>query len=193
MPDEEAKWALWLAIGGPASRLVIAGLDPGTETCSQDTYSQYLGRLGEQFVPAAEGAGAVEEYLGRCQGRLEDIQSYVNAKHELFLRAYPAAQPRELEGFFQECSEGIVNKFVRDQMFTFQAADAEEYLDRAVRVVQVERCRIKIGDSSATSHAGLLPVTQWARPVVRYQKRQIPYHRGVHLVTRAGLQEDTMS
>ena len=55
MPDEEAKWALWLAIEGPASRLVIAGLDPCTETCSQDTYGQYLNRLGERFAPAAEG------------------------------------------------------------------------------------------------------------------------------------------
>ncbi len=101
VPDEEAKWALWLAIEGPASRLVKAGLDPGTKTCSQDTYSQYLSRLEERFAPAAEGAGAVEEYLGGRQGRLEDIQSYVNAKHELFLRAYLAAQPRELEVFFQ--------------------------------------------------------------------------------------------
>ncbi len=93
VPDEEAKWALWLAIEGPASRLVIAGLDPSAEACSQDTYDQYLGRLGDRFAPAAEGAGAVEEYLGRHQGKLEDIQSYVNAKHELFLRTYPAAQP----------------------------------------------------------------------------------------------------
>ncbi len=75
--------------------------------------------------------------MSQHQGELEDIQSYINAKHELFQRARPAAQPREVEGFYQECSEGIANKFVWDQMFAFQASTVEEYRDWAVRVVQV--------------------------------------------------------
>ncbi len=91
------------------------------------------------------------------------MQNYINTKYELFCITWPGAQQREIQEFYQECSEGLVNRFVRTHMFAFHADSIEGYSARAVRVVQVERRRMKIGDSEAMSPEGLLPVTRWVR------------------------------
>ena len=65
------------------SRLVVEGLDLDLPSHEEEPYDQYLQQLGDRFTPVAEGERAVEGYLSR-QGRLEDIQNYIYAKHELF-------------------------------------------------------------------------------------------------------------
>ena len=75
--------------------------------------------------------------------------------------------------FYQDCTEGLVNGYVRDQMFCYEAESEEAYGARAIRMVQVERRRVKIGDSDFWSMAGLVPVTG----AVKNQEDEVP--RGV--------------
>ncbi len=58
-------------------------------------------------------------------------------------------------------------------MFCYEAESVEAYGARAVRMVQVERRRVKIGDSDSQSMAGFVPVTQ----AVKNQEDEAP--RGV--------------
>ena len=41
--------------------------------------------MGEKFMPAAESIQMEVEYWDWKQGKYEDVQNYINAKHELFL------------------------------------------------------------------------------------------------------------
>ncbi len=162
-----------MAIKGQASRLVVASMNPDRDPYNGMTYAQYLQRMGEKFSPAAESMQMEAEYKARKQGKMEDVQNYINAKHELFQLARPNALPRDTAEFYQDCTEGLINCYVRDQMFCYEAESVEAYGARAVRMVQVERRRVKIGDSDSRSMAGLVPVTR----AVKNQEDEAP--RGV--------------
>lgn len=99
------------------------------------------------------------EYRSRKQGKNEDVQNYINAKYELFQLAFPNAQERDRVEFYRETTEGFLNKYVRDQMFCFDANCVEAFGARAVNMVQIERRRIQIGDSDTNKMDGLIPVT----------------------------------
>jgi hypothetical protein len=133
---------------------------PDSDDCARMTFAEYLRRMGEKFTPAAESIQMEAEYKMRKQRKNEDVQNYVNAKYELFQLAYPRAQAREIDEFYREATEGFLNKYVRDQMFSFEAANIEAFGTRAVNLVQIERRRIRIGDSDTTKMDGLLPVTR---------------------------------
>ena len=45
-------------------------------------------------------------------------------------------------------------------MFSYKAKSVEAFGARPVTMVQVERCRIQLGDSKATQMDGLIPVTR---------------------------------
>ena len=62
--------------------------------------------------------------------------------------------------FYHETTEGFLNKYVRDQMFCFDANCVEAFGARAVKVVQIERRHIRIGDSETNNMDGLIPVTR---------------------------------
>ncbi len=124
------------------------------------TFDQYLGRMGEKFTPAAESLQMEAEYKARKQGKLEDVQNYINAKYELFQLAFPDAPARAVAEFYRETTEGFINKYVRDQMFSYEPTSIEAFGAKAVTAVQIERRRIKIGDSNTTSMDGLIPVTR---------------------------------
>jgi hypothetical protein len=158
--DEQGKWVLFNAVVGQSSRLVIASMAPDSNDCARMTFAEYLRRMGERFTPAAESIQMEAEYKMRKQRKNEDVQNYVNAKYELFQLAYPRAQAREVGEFYREATEGFLNKYVRDQMFSFEAANIEAFGTRAVNLVQIERRRIRIGDSDTTKMDGLLPVTR---------------------------------
>ena len=64
--------------------------------------------------------------------------------------------------FYRETMEGFLNKYVQDQMFCHEPTDIESFGARAVNVVQIERQRIRVGDSDTKRLDGLVPVT---RPV----------------------------
>jgi len=100
------------------------------------------------------------EYKARVQGKQEDVQNYINAKYELFQLARPNAQDRDREEFHGECTEGFLNKYVRDQLFAYEPASVEAFRARAVVIVQVEHRRIRIGDSATSNTDGLIPVTK---------------------------------
>ncbi len=51
--DHQAKRALYLAIKGQASRLVVASMNPDQDPYNGMTFAQYLRRMGEKFSPAA--------------------------------------------------------------------------------------------------------------------------------------------
>ncbi len=51
--EHQAKWALYLAIKGQASRLVVASMNPDSDPYNGMTYAQYLLKMGEKFSPAA--------------------------------------------------------------------------------------------------------------------------------------------
>ena len=59
------------------------------------TFGDYLRRMGEKFMPAAESSQMEAEYRSRKQGKNEDVQNYINAKYELFKLAFPNAQERD--------------------------------------------------------------------------------------------------
>ena len=124
------------------------------------TFGDYLQRMGEKFMPAAESILMEAEYREQKQGKLKDVQNYINAKHELFLMEFPNAQARDRTEFYRETTEGFLNKYVRDQMFCYEPADVESFGARAVNVVQIERRRIRIGDSDTKRLDGLVPVTR---------------------------------
>ena len=122
------------------------------------TFGEYLQRMGEKFMPAAESIQMEAEYRDWQQGKHEDVQNYVNAKYELFLLAFPNAQAHRVE-FYRETTEGFLNKYVQDQMFCHEPTDVESFGAQAVNVVQIERRRIQIGDSDTKRLDGLVPVT----------------------------------
>ena len=130
------------------------------------TFGDYLQRMGEKFMPAAESIQMEAKYRDRKQGKFEDVQNYINARYKLFLLAFPNAQARDRVEFYQETTGGFLNKYVRDQMFCHEPTDVESFGARAVNVVQIERRRIRIGDSDARGLDGLIPVTRpiWEGP-----------------------------
>ena len=161
--DAEAKWALHGAIRGSSSRLVVASMVPDRADMVALTFQQYMTRMGEKFTPAAESVQMEAEYRARKQGKDEDVQNYINAKYELFTQAFPNAQPRDVNEFYKEATEGFLNKYVRDQMFCYEPQNIEAFGNKAVTVVQIERRRMKIGDSDSRNMDGLIPVTKAVR------------------------------
>ena len=139
---------------------MITSLSPELPAAQEMTFGDYLQRMGEKFMPAAESIQMEAEYRDRKQGKVEDVQNYINAKYELFLMAFPNAQARDRVEFYQETTEGFQNKYVRDQMFSHVPTDVESFGARAVKVVQIERRRIRIGDSNTRGLDGLIPVTR---------------------------------
>ena len=100
-----------------------------------------------------------EEYLNRTQRAEEDVQSYVSEKTELFRAAFPHANPREWSRCWMETAEGLCNRYVRDRMMASKSRDTEDFVQQAVRAVQAERTRIRIGDSTE-GRDGLEPVSR---------------------------------
>ena len=122
-------------------------------------FKEYLRGMGEKFILTAKSIQMEEEYRSRRQGRNEDVQNYINAKHKLFQLVFPNAQERDCMEFYRETTEGFVNRFVRDQMFCYDATTVEAFGARAVNVVQIERRWICIGNSDTQTMDGLIPVT----------------------------------
>ena len=58
-----------------------------------------------------------------------------------------------------ETAEGLCNRYMRDQMMASEPSDAEDFVRRAVRAVQAEGARIRIGDSTE-GRDGLEPVSR---------------------------------
>ena len=99
-----------------------------------------------------------EEYLNRTQRAEEDVQSYVSEKTELFRAAFPHASQREWSRCWMETAEGLCNQYVRDRMMASESRDTEDFVQQAVRAVQAEQARIRIGDSTE-GRDGLEPVS----------------------------------
>ena len=60
--------------------------------------------------------------------------------------------------FNRKTTEGFVNKYVQDQMFGYDATTVKTFWAQAVNVVQIERRRIRIGNSDTQTMDGLVPV-----------------------------------
>ena len=58
-----------------------------------------------------------------------------------------------------ETAEGLCNRYVRDRMMASESRDTEDFVRQAVRAVQAEWARIRIGDSTE-GRDGLEPVSQ---------------------------------
>ena len=112
MTEEQAKRVLYDAITGSSSRLIITSLSLELPAAQDMTFGDYLQRMGEKFMPVAESIQMEAEYQERKQGKLKDVQNYINAKHELFLMAFPNAQARDRTEFYRETTEGFLNKYV---------------------------------------------------------------------------------
>ena len=82
--EEQAKRVLYDAVMGSSSRLVITSLSPELPATQGMTFGEYLQKMGEKFMPAAESIQMEAEYRDWKQGKHEDVQNYVNAKYELF-------------------------------------------------------------------------------------------------------------
>ena len=137
--EEQAKWMLYNTIVGQSSRLVISSMNPELTAIQHMEFREHLRRMGKKFTPAAESIQMEAEYRSRKQGKNEDVQNYINAKYELFQLAFPNAQERDWVEFYHETTEGFLNKYVRDQMFCFDANCVEAFGARAINVVQIER------------------------------------------------------
>ena len=91
---------LYNAITGSSSRLVITSLSPELPATQEMTFGDYLQRMGEKFMPAAESIQMEAEYRERKQGKFKDVQNYINTKYELFQLAFPNAQERDRVEFY---------------------------------------------------------------------------------------------
>lgn len=156
--DPQAKVALWNAIVGKSSRIVIASMHPHKETHNMMSFEQYLTAMGAKFTPASESMQMKSEYKARVQGKNEDVQNYINEKYELYKVAYPGAN--DMADFYMEATKGVANKYVRNNLWGYRATSVENYGEMAVFWVQVERQRVAFGDSDSTSMEGLVPVTR---------------------------------
>ena len=58
-----------------------------------------------------------------------------------------------------ETAEGLCNRYVRDRMMASESRDTEDFVQQAVRAVQAEQARIRIGDSTE-GRDGLEPVSR---------------------------------
>ena len=83
--------------------------------------------MGEKFTLATESIQMEAEYHSRKQGKNEDVQNYINAKYGLFQLAFPNAQERVRVVFYHETTVGFLKKYVRDQMFCFDANCVEAF------------------------------------------------------------------
>ena len=106
----QAKRILYDTITGSSSRLVISSMSPKLPAAQNMEFEDYLGAMGEKFMPAAESIQMEAEYRDRKQGKYEDVQNYINAKYELFLLAFPNAQERDRIEFYRETTKGFINK-----------------------------------------------------------------------------------
>lgn len=156
--DAKAKNALWNAVMGKSSRIVIASMRPDQGDCAQMTFDQYMTRIGEKFTPASESMQMKSEYKSRIQGKDEDVQNYINEKFEMFKLAYPGAQ--DMSDFYVEATKGVANKYVRNNLWGYRATSVENYGEMAVYWVQIERQRVAYGDSDSNTMEGLVPVTR---------------------------------
>ena len=68
-----------------------------------------------------------------------------------------------------ETAEGLCNGYVRNQMMASEPSHAEDFVRCAVRAVQAERARIRIGDSTE-GRDGLEPVS---RPVAAGEAERV--------------------
>ena len=82
--------------------------------------------------------------------------------------------------FYRETTEGFVNKYVQDQMFGYNATTVETFGARAVKVVQIERRRIRNGDSDTQTMDGLVPVTRPIREGQRKRRRGTKGGKALH-------------
>jgi len=85
------------------------------------------------------------------------------AKYELFTQAFHNSQLLVANEIYKEATEGFLNKYVRDQMFCSKPESIEAFENKTVTAVQVERRRMKIGDSDSRNMDGLIPVTKAVR------------------------------
>ena len=135
--EEQAKWVLYNAIVGQSSRLVIPSMNPESAAVQHMEFREYLRRMGEKFTPAVDSIQMEAEFQSRKQGKNEDVQNYINAEYELFQLAFPNTQERDRVEFYRETTEGFIKKYVRDQMFCFDANSVEAFGTRALNVVQI--------------------------------------------------------
>lgn len=156
--DTEAKIALWNAIVGRSSRIVISSMHPKEGVFGTMDFAQYLTTMGQKFTPASESMQMKSEYKSRVQGKTEDVQNYINEKYELYKLAYPGVN--DMADFYMEATKGVANKYVRNNLWGHRATSVENYGEMAVFWVQVERQRVAYGDSEGTNMDGLVPVTR---------------------------------
>ena len=157
--DEIAKEVLWNAIRGRSSRIVISSMAPTEGAYANVTFTNYMNEMAEKFTPASESLQMKTEYKSRVQVKSEDVQTYINEKYEMFKLAYPGGD-QDLSDFYVEVTKGIANKYVRNNLWSYQATSVADYGTKAVFWVQVERQRIANGDSETGNLEGLVPVTR---------------------------------
>jgi hypothetical protein len=160
IPDDLAKEVLWGAIVGKSSRIVIASMNPVQQKYQAMTFDQYIAEMAGKFTPASESIQMKSEYKSRKQGKMEDVQNYINEKYELYKMAYPHANAADMSDFYMEATKGVANRYVRSNLWAFEATSVEQYGQKAVFLAQVERQRIAYGDSDSTNMDGLVSVTK---------------------------------
>ena len=161
-----AKRVLFRAIKGPAT-ILVSSMEPSEGRYAVMNFLAYLEAVGQKFAPASESEQMKGEYAKRRQGKQEDVQSYLNEKHELFRLAYPNAGERaaDLADFFDEATKGIANEGVRYSLWECRPETIEELVDKTIFLVAVERKRIEHGGSRTGGNSeGLTPVSRLLRP-----------------------------
>jgi len=174
--DDRAKEALWNAITGKSSRIVVASMEPTQGAYANMTFAEYIDAMGRKFTPASESMQMKSEYKSRVQGKQEDVQNYINEKYELYRLAYPENN-QDLSDFYVETTRGIANKYVRNSMWSYRPRDVVDYGETAVHYVQVERQRVANGDSESNNMDGLTPVTRVTARTDRGEPMEVDHLR----------------
>ena len=177
--DMVAKRGLYFAIKGSAS-IIISSMAPSEGRYANMTIAQYMTAVGEKFSPVSESEQMKGEYARRKQGKQEDIQSYLNEKHELFRLAYPTIGDRQedLADFYDEATKGVANEAVRYALWECRPATIEEFINRAITLVSVERKRIANGHGKSGNNLdGLIPISRFSRPTGGGEPMEIDHLR----------------
>jgi hypothetical protein len=160
VPEDIAKEVVWNAIVGKSSKIVVASMNPLQTAYATMTLDAYLAEMAGKFTPASESIQMKTEYKSRKQGKMEDVQNYVNEKYELYKMAYPHANNNDMSDFYMETTKGIANRYVRSNLWAFEPTSINEFGQKAVFYAQVERQRIAFGDSDSNNMDGLASVTK---------------------------------
>ena len=161
--DNRLKKALIFSLTGEALKRVRS-VGIGTPTFeAANTWQDYLGELFQVFEPDSEKQLARLEFEQLKQGREEDIGSYLAAKWEAFVIAYPGPEVPPFSFILGEVVKGLWSPVIRRLVTRSNPQNQQELRTSCLLSVSTERTAYANGFSESTSLDGLASVSRTGR------------------------------